>query len=49
MELRPRVSIDPVTGTCDSSTVKGTDRRSGHKFNRVTLVRSKIYFFGLSV
>lgn len=33
MELRPRVSIDPVTGTCDSSTVKGTDRRSGHKFN----------------
>ena len=33
MELRPRVSIDPVTGTCDSSMVKGTDRKSGHKFN----------------
>ena len=33
MELRPRVSIDPVTGTCDSSEVKGTERKSGHKFN----------------
>ena len=33
MELRPRVSINPSTGTCDTSTVKGTSRQSGHKFN----------------
>ena len=33
IELRPRVSINPVTGTCDASTVKGTDRKAGHKFN----------------
>lgn len=33
MELRPRVSIDPVSGTCGQSIVKGTNRASGHKFN----------------
>lgn len=33
MELRARVSIDPETGTCSKSTVKGTNRSSGHKFN----------------
>lgn len=33
LELRARVSIDPETGTCSKSTVKGTDRDSGHKFN----------------
>lgn len=33
MELRPRVKINPKTGTCDSSDVQGTNRRSGQKFN----------------
>ncbi len=33
MELRPRVSIDPISGTCGQSIVKGTNRASGHKFN----------------
>lgn len=33
LELRPRVSIDPVSGTCRESIVKGTNMKSGHKFN----------------
>ncbi|MCM1057449.1 MAG: RAMP superfamily CRISPR-associated protein [Firmicutes bacterium] len=33
LELRPRVSIDPKTGTCAGSTIKGTDRQAGHRFN----------------
>ena len=33
LELRPRVKINPETGTCDVSTKKGTSRQSGHKFN----------------
>lgn len=33
LELRPRVSIDPVTGTNRSSMIKGTGYRAGHKFN----------------
>ena len=33
LELRPRVSIDPVSGTCKESIVKGTSQKSGHKFN----------------
>ncbi len=33
MELRPRLAIDPVTGTCGGSVIMGTDRRAGHKFN----------------
>lgn len=33
MELRPRVSIDPVTGTNRSSMIKGTKNKAGHKFN----------------
>lgn len=33
LELRARVSINPETGTCSKSTVKGTNRSSGHKFN----------------
>lgn len=32
LELRPRVKIDPVTGTCDSGAIKGTNRQAGHKF-----------------
>ena len=33
LELRPRVGINPETGSCESSTVKGTDIKAGHKFN----------------
>lgn len=33
LELRPRVSIDPATGTCSASVVKGTTQQAGHKFN----------------
>lgn len=32
IELRPRLKIDPRTGTCDNSDVQGTDRKSGQKF-----------------
>lgn len=32
LELRPRVKIDPMTGTCDSGAIKGTNRQAGHKF-----------------
>ena len=33
LELRPRVSINPQTGSCANSTVKGTTVNAGHKFN----------------
>lgn len=33
LEFRPRLSINKETGTCDVSDVKGTDKKSGHKFN----------------
>lgn len=33
LELRPRVKINPETGTCDSSIIKGTNMQAGHKFN----------------
>ena len=33
MEYRPRVSIDPVSGSCRKSNNQGTSRVSGHKFN----------------
>lgn len=33
LELRPRLSINPETGTCEESIVKGTDIKSGNKFN----------------
>lgn len=33
LELRPRVSINPETGTCGASTIKGTEKKAGHKFN----------------
>lgn len=32
MELRPRLEIDPQTGTCASSNVQGSGREAGHKF-----------------
>lgn len=33
MELRPRLQIDPETGTCNSSLTMGSQMESGHKFN----------------
>ncbi len=33
LELRPRVSIAPETGSCEAGTIKGTEKRAGHKFN----------------
>lgn len=33
LELRPRVKINPETGTCDNSIIKGTNMQAGHKFN----------------
>lgn len=33
LELRARVSIDPESGTCSKSIVKGIERESGHKFS----------------
>lgn len=32
MELRPRVKINPVSGTVDAAEAKGTDQKSGQKF-----------------
>lgn len=32
LELRPRVRIDPVSGTCGKSVIKGTEKEAGHKF-----------------
>lgn len=32
IELRPRVAIDPVSGTSSTGSIKGTDRQAGHKF-----------------
>ncbi len=50
MELRPRVKINSKTGTCDSSDVQGTDRRSGQKFNMEYIgagakIRFSIYLY----
>lgn len=33
LELRPRVKIDPATGTCSADVITGTNRQAGHKFN----------------
>ncbi len=33
LELRPRVKINPESGTCDAAAIKGTDNKAGQKFN----------------
>lgn len=33
LELRPRVSINPVSGTSDSSIISGTEQKAGNKFH----------------
>ena len=32
LELRPRVKLNPMSGTCDTSIVSGTEESVGHKF-----------------
>lgn len=32
LELRPRVKLNPISGTCDTSVVSGTEENVGHKF-----------------
>lgn len=32
LELRPRVKLNPISGTCDTSIVSGTEESAGHKF-----------------
>ncbi len=32
LELRPRVKLNPISGTCDTSIVSGTEENAGHKF-----------------
>ncbi len=45
MEYRPRVSIDPATATCSSSMVKGTTRKSGHKFEMEYVGAGSVFEF----
>lgn len=33
LEFRPRIKINPETCTCDTSTITGTNKLAGHKFN----------------
>lgn len=45
LELRPRVKIDPVTGTCDAGSVTGTNRQAGHKFNMEYIGAGEVFRF----
>jgi len=47
LELRPRVGINPETGTCGGSTIKGTDRRAGHKFNMESIGAGASFTFSI--
>lgn len=47
LELRPRVSIDPVSGTCRESVVKGTSMKSGHKFNMEYISAGANFIFNI--
>lgn len=47
LELRPRVKINPETGTCDSSTITGTDRQAGHKFNMESIGAGAEFTFSM--
>lgn len=47
LELRPRVKINPETGTCDASTKKGTNRQSGHKFNMEYIGAGAVFDFSI--
>ena len=45
LELRPRVSINPVSGTCEQSVIKGTNRTSDHKFNMEYIGAGAVFKF----
>lgn len=45
LELRPRVRIDPKTGTCHNTDVKGTDRQAGQKFNTEYIGAGAVFRF----
>lgn len=47
LELRPRVKIDPKTGTCDTGSVKGTNRQAGHKFNMEYIGAGEVFLFSV--
>ena len=46
-EIRPRVSIDPVSGTASSSLIKGTDLSSGHKFDIECVGKGASFIFSM--
>lgn len=51
LERRPRVSINPATGSCASSDIKGTEHKAGHKFTMEyvgagALVTFAVYLYG---
>ena len=48
-ELRPRVKIDPVSGTTSASKVKGTGAISGHKFDMEAVAAKAIFSFTVYV
>lgn len=47
LELRPRVKINPETGTCDAGSIKGTNRRAGHKFNMEYIGAGAVFDFSV--
>lgn len=47
LELRPRVEINSVTGTCDAGSVKGTNCQAGHKFNMEYIGAGETFCFSV--
>lgn len=51
IELRPRVKVNSVTGTCDSSKVEGSGQQSGQKFDMKYIgagakLKFSVYLYG---
>ncbi|NLZ83994.1 MAG: hypothetical protein GX915_10065 [Clostridiales bacterium] len=49
MERRPHLSINPETGSCDSSEVLGTDKKSGHKYDMNYVGAGSRFIFSLYI
>ena len=49
LELRPRVKIDPFSGTVSSASVKGSGKISGHKFDTEYIGVGSGYYFSVYV
>ena len=49
MERRPRVSIDPVSGSVSQSNVKGTSSVSGHKFEMDCVGAGSTFKFEITI